>query len=84
MRDARDHAPALAETVREASVTGTRIAVRGGRRHYAQAFPAGVPSGVFELECRNHRGIVTLEPSELVVTVRSSHGVAAKARVTPR
>ncbi|WP_018138451.1 MULTISPECIES: glycolate oxidase subunit GlcE [unclassified Thioalkalivibrio] len=71
MRDNKDHAAPLAEAIREASVAGTRIAVRGGRQHGDQSFPDGLPSGVLQLETREHRGIATLEPSELVVTVRS-------------
>lgn len=71
MRSTKDHAAPLAEAIREAGVTGTRIALRGGRQHAAQAFPDGIPPGVLELDSREHHGIVTLEPSELVVTVRS-------------
>lgn len=77
MADTKDHAAALAEAIREASVAGTRLALRGGRQHGDHSFPDGIPSGVSQLDSREHRGIVTLQPSELVVTVRSGTPVVA-------
>ncbi|OOG25196.1 glycolate oxidase subunit GlcE [Thioalkalivibrio denitrificans] len=63
-----DHAKALTERVREARSSGQTLHVRaGGTKDFlGGAGLAGLPA----LDVTEHRGIVTYEPSELVVTVR--------------
>jgi len=67
-----DHTESLAERVREAAAAGTPLAPEGGgsktflgRTVQAQALPVGA-----------HRGIVSYEPTELVVTARAGTPLA--------
>jgi len=66
-----DQTQALAEQVQAAAAAGHRLAISGGGTRRAQAFPEGLPADVAALEVGGHHGIVTLAPSELVVTVRA-------------
>jgi glycolate oxidase FAD binding subunit len=67
-----DIAAPLAETVREAAARHTPLAIRGGgsKRLYIGGI-AGEP-----LDVAGHRGIVSYEPSELVITARAGTKLA--------
>ena len=62
-----DQTKRLAERVREASKTGTRLRLRGGgsKDFYGESLIGE------SLEVSSHRGVVSYEPSELVVTARA-------------
>lgn len=63
----RDHSRTLAEAVYAAATTGAPIALRGGgsKAFYIGAIEGGV------LDVATHRGIVSYEPTELVITARA-------------
>jgi glycolate oxidase FAD binding subunit len=63
----QDLAQELRERVQAAAATGTPLCIRGGdsKRFYGRE-PAGEP-----LEVGGHRGILSYEPSELVITARA-------------
>lgn len=62
-----DVVDALAERIRAAAAAGEPLAIRGGG---SKAF-LGRPVDGAELDLRECRGIVSYEPSELVITVRA-------------
>ena len=62
----------LAETVRQAAATGRALRIRGGgsKDFYGQALEGDV------LDISGHNGVISYEPSELVVTVRAGTRLA--------
>ncbi|WP_018146112.1 MULTISPECIES: glycolate oxidase subunit GlcE [unclassified Thioalkalivibrio] len=66
-----DQSAGLAERIRTAVAAGHRLAIAGGGSQRARAFPTGFEPDVQPLEASGHHGIVSLAPSELVVTVRA-------------
>jgi glycolate oxidase FAD binding subunit len=62
----------LADRVRAAAVGGTRLAIHGSG---TKRFLAGEPGGT-ALDVRAHRGIVSYEPTELVITARAGTALA--------
>lgn len=64
MDSATEH---IVAQVRQAAHSGTALHIRGGR---SKAFLSGAAAGA-ELDMRTLQGIVSYEPSELVVTVRA-------------
>ncbi len=64
--DGADQTSALQQSVRRAAENGTALEIRGGRsKHFYGREPAGDP-----LEISGHRGILSYQPTELVVRVR--------------
>jgi glycolate oxidase FAD binding subunit len=67
-----DQAQALADAVRDAAARGTPLAIRGhGTKQFLTGQPAGTP-----LDITGHRGIVSYEPTELVLTARAGTPLA--------
>ncbi|MEA3116902.1 MAG: glycolate oxidase binding subunit [Paraburkholderia sp.] len=68
--DSADHSEALLETVREAFVSRTPLTIRGGDTKSFLGRPVDA-SGVRPIDTRGHYGIVSYDPTELVVTARA-------------
>jgi glycolate oxidase FAD binding subunit len=67
-----DIATQLADAVRQAAARKTPLAIRGsGSKHFYTGEPKGTP-----LDVTGHRGIVSYEPSELVITARAGTTLA--------
>lgn len=62
-----DHTELLSETVQHATEKGTSLIVRGGG---SKSFYGRLPIGQI-LDISKHRGIVSYEPTELVITARA-------------
>jgi len=71
MHDA-DLSNSLADTVRAAAAARTALAIRGGQ---TKQFHTGTCHGT-PLDVRPHRGIVSYEPTELVITARAGTPLA--------
>jgi glycolate oxidase FAD binding subunit len=65
--EAKDDSKRLIEQVRCAYVSGSPVRIRGGN---SKSF-LGRPVQGEELDTRSHRGIVSYDPTELVITVRA-------------
>jgi glycolate oxidase FAD binding subunit len=65
-----DRSEALLETVREAFVSRTPLAIRGGDTKAFLGRPVDA-RGVRQIDTRGHCGIVSYDPTELVVTARA-------------
>ena len=67
-----DNSTSLAETVRAAAAARTPLAIHGsGSKHLLTGIIEGVP-----LDVTSHRGIVSYEPTELVITARAGTALA--------
>lgn len=64
----QDQSEALAERLRQAAETGTPVALRGSG---SKAFLGEAGSAEQSLDMTGHRGIVSYEPGELVLTARA-------------
>ena len=67
MADDNDISRQLAETVKDAAAARTPLAIRGGG---TKRFYTGEPRGE-PLDVTGHRGVVSYEPTELVITARA-------------
>jgi len=67
-----DMTPALAARIRQAGAAGTPLRIRGGG---SKDFYGQPPAGQV-LDMRGHAGIISYEPSELVVTARAGTPLA--------
>ena len=72
MENGKDISGQLVETVREAAARNTALAIIGGG---TKAF-YGRQSNGQRLEVGDHRGIVSYEPTELVITARAGTPLA--------
>ncbi len=65
---AHDHSAALADQVRTNCATGTPLRIEGSGSYASYCSP---PQSAEVLSTREHHGIVSFDPTEMVVTVRS-------------
>jgi len=72
-----DNSGHLLEQVRQALDSGTPLSIRGGN---SKMFLGRKVAGQ-ELDVRSHRGVVSYDPTELVVTVRAGTPVAQLAQI---